>query len=251
MKHTPLIEQHRVDGAKLVDFAGWEMPIQYASVIDEYQAVRSAAGLFDVSHMGRITVSGQRSLAFLQRMTTNNVSALAPGQAHYSMVCNENGGIKDDIFVYRTGDTEYLLCVNASNREKILAWLLEHRTADDRCQIEDRTAALAQIAIQGPFVTRHPRRRRSRRDRRTENAPLPRHPSRRRELLRGQNGLLWGAGLRTECAGRPSGRSLEMLVAGRSRKGPQTSGARRPGSTTSGNGVFVVRERHRRRDDAD
>ena len=151
MKHTPLIEQHLVDGAKLVDFAGWEMPIQYASVIDEYQAVRSAAGLFDVSHMGRITVSGQRSLAFLQRMTTNNVSALAPGQAHYSMVCNESGGIKDDIFVYRTGDTEYLLCVNASNREKILAWLLEHRTADDRCQIEDRTAALAQIAIQGPF----------------------------------------------------------------------------------------------------
>jgi len=148
MKHTPLIEQHRLNGAKLVDFAGWEMPIQYASVIDEYHAVRSAAGLFDVSHMGRITVSGQTSLAFLQRMTTNNVSALAPGQAQYSMVCNENGGIKDDIFVYRTGDTEYLLCVNASNREKILAWLLEHRT--DRCQIEDRTAALAQIAIQGP-----------------------------------------------------------------------------------------------------
>src|SRR6478672_11473504 len=150
MKHTPLIEQHRVDGAKLVDFAGWEMPIQYASVIDEYHAVRSTAGLFDVSHMGRITVSGQRSLAFLQRMTTNNVSALSPGQAHYSMVCNENGGIKDDIFVYRTGDTEYLLCVNASNREKILTWLLEHRTVDDSCLIEDRTAALAQIAIQGP-----------------------------------------------------------------------------------------------------
>ena len=150
MKHTPLIEQHRVNGAKLVDFAGWEMPIQYASVIDEYQAVRSAAGLFDVSHMGRITVSGERSLVFLQRMTTNNVSTLTIGQAHYSMVCNENGGIKDDIFVYRTGDTEYLLCVNASNREKILTWLLEHRTSDDRCHIEDRTAALAQIAIQGP-----------------------------------------------------------------------------------------------------
>src|SRR5215813_3989325 len=87
MKHTPLIEQHRAHGAKLVDFAGWQMPIQYASVIDEYQTVRSAAGLFDVSHMGRITVSGQKSLAFLQRMTTNDVSALVPGQAHYSMVC--------------------------------------------------------------------------------------------------------------------------------------------------------------------
>jgi aminomethyltransferase len=150
MKQTPLIEQHRVHGGKLVDFAGWEMPIQYASVLDEYQTVRSAAGLFDVSHMGRITVSGQGSSGFLQRMTTNNVSSLAPGQAHYSMVCNEKGGIKDDIFVYRTGDTEYLLCVNASNREKIVAWLSEHRIAEDRCLIEDRTAALAQLAIQGP-----------------------------------------------------------------------------------------------------
>ena len=150
MKHTPLIEQHRRHGAKLVDFAGWEMPIQYASVVDEYQTVRSAAGLFDVSHMGRIIVSGPGSLAFLQRMTTNNVSALSLGQAHYSMVCNDHGGIKDDIFVYRTGDTDYLLCVNASNREKILTWLSEHRTAEDRCLIEDRTAALAQIAVQGP-----------------------------------------------------------------------------------------------------
>ena len=150
MKHTPLIEQHRANGAKLVDFAGWEMPIQYASVIDEYQTVRSAAGLFDVSHMGRLTVTGQGSLAFLQRISTNDVSALAPGQAQYSMVCNEKGGIKDDIFVYRTGNSEYLLCVNASNREKILAWLSEHRRADDICQIEDHTATLAQLAIQGP-----------------------------------------------------------------------------------------------------
>jgi aminomethyltransferase len=150
VKHTPLIEQHRNHRAKLVDFAGWEMPIQYASVVDEYQTVRSAAGLFDVSHMGRVNVCGQGSLAFLQRVTTNNVSTLAPAQAHYSMVCNEKGGIKDDIFVYRTGETEYLLCVNASNREKILVWLSEQRTADDHCRIEDRTSAVAQIAIQGP-----------------------------------------------------------------------------------------------------
>ena len=150
MKHTPLIEQHRAHGAKLVDFAGWEMPIQYGSVVDEYQTVRSVAGIFDVSHMGRVTVSGAGSLAFLQRMTTNNVSALATGQAQYSMVCNDQGGIKDDIFVYRTTDTEYLLCVNASNREKIFAWLSDHLKTDDRCKLEDRTAMLAQIAIQGP-----------------------------------------------------------------------------------------------------
>lgn len=150
MKHTPLIEQHRAHGAKLVDFAGWEMPIQYGSVVNEYQTVRSAAGIFDVSHMGRVTVSGPDSLAFLQRMTTNNVSALATGQAQYSMVCNDQGGIKDDIFVYRTADTGYLLCVNASNREKIFAWLSDHLKTDDRCKLEDRTAMLAQIAIQGP-----------------------------------------------------------------------------------------------------
>jgi aminomethyltransferase len=150
MKSTPLIDRHRAHHAKLVDFAGWEMPIQYASVIDEYQAVRSKAGLFDVSHMGRITVSGPGSLAFLQRMTTNDVAVLAPWQAQYSMVCNDSGGIKDDIFVYRTGETEYLLCVNASNREKIFAWLSQHQGAEDRCAIEDRTLGLAQIAIQGP-----------------------------------------------------------------------------------------------------
>jgi aminomethyltransferase len=150
MNHTPLIEQHRSHGAKLVDFAGWEMPIQYGSVVDEYQTVRSAAGLFDVSHMGRLTVSGPGSLAFLQRMTTNNVSALAAGQAQYSMVCNDHGGIKDDIFVYRRADTEYLLCVNASNREKIIGWLSDHLTTDDGCKLEDRTAIVAQIAIQGP-----------------------------------------------------------------------------------------------------
>jgi glycine cleavage system T protein (aminomethyltransferase) len=150
MKQTPLIEQHRAHGAKLVDFAGWDMPIQYASVVGEYQTVRTEAGLFDVSHMGRITVSGAGSLAFLQRMTTNDVAKLAVGQAHYSMVCNERGGIKDDIFVYRTNESDYLLCVNASNREKILEWLTGHRTTSEHCVIEDRTLALAQIAVQGP-----------------------------------------------------------------------------------------------------
>jgi aminomethyltransferase len=150
MNSTPLIGQHRAHHAKLVDFAGWEMPIQYASVIEEYQTVRSKAGLFDVSHMGRITVTGPGSLSFLQRMTTNDVAKLAPGQAQYSMVCNDRGGIKDDIFVYRTGETDYLLCVNASNREKIVGWMSEHQTAQERCVVEDQTTALAQIAVQGP-----------------------------------------------------------------------------------------------------
>jgi aminomethyltransferase len=125
MKRTPLYEQHQRLGGKLVDFAGWEMPIQYGGVIEDYQAVRNAVGLFDVSHMGRITAEGRDVTAFLQQVTTNNVAKLAVGEAHYSMVCNPAGGIKDDIFVYRLGATRFLLCVNASNREKIVSWLFQ------------------------------------------------------------------------------------------------------------------------------
>src|SRR5689334_9413033 len=126
------------------------MPIQYSGVVDEYQTVRSAAGLFDVSHMGRIQVTGPGSTSFLQRVTTNDVVKLAVGQAQYSMVCNEQGGIKDDIFVYRTGETEFLLCVNASNRTKIFEGIDAARTAMDACRIDDRSSALAQLAVQGP-----------------------------------------------------------------------------------------------------
>jgi len=150
MNRTPLYDAHCAAGAKLVDFAGWEMPIQYGGVIDEYHTVRTKAGLFDVSHMGRLFVSGTGSRPFVQRVTTNDISKLAVGQAQYSMVCNDRGGIKDDIFVYRTGEMEFLLCVNASNREKILEWLRRHHRAEDRCQIEDRSGTVAQIALQGP-----------------------------------------------------------------------------------------------------
>jgi aminomethyltransferase len=151
MQHTPLIAQHRAAGAKLVDFAGWEMPIHYTGVVDEYHAVRSKAGLFDVSHMGRILVSGSGGEAFLQRMTTNDLAALRPMQAQYSMVCNEQGGIKDDIFVYRLAKAgEFLLCVNASNRDKIVSWLTEHSRRASDCHVSDRSAEIAQIALQGP-----------------------------------------------------------------------------------------------------
>lgn len=150
MLRTPLIDRHRFAGAKLIDFAGWEMPIQYTGVVDEYHTVRSKAGLFDVSHMGRLVVTGAGAAEFLQRLTTNNVHRLAVGQAHYSMICNEWGGIKDDIFVYRIAEAEFLLCVNASNRAKILDWIRAHHRTVDTCRIEDRSASLAQIAIQGP-----------------------------------------------------------------------------------------------------
>lgn len=150
MRQTPLIIQHRSAGAKLVDFAGWEMPIQYTGVLDEYHTVRSKAGLFDVSHMGRLLVSGSGAAAFLQHITTNDVGKLAIGQAQYSMVCNEQGGIKDDIFVYRLQAEAYLLCVNASNREKVMSWLLA-QPREKTVLLEDQSAVLGQMAVQGPL----------------------------------------------------------------------------------------------------
>jgi aminomethyltransferase len=149
MKRTPLYQTHVSAGARLVDFAGWEMPIQYSGVVDEYQTVRTSAGLFDVSHMGRLTVEGRDAVTFLQRVTTNNVEPLAVGAAQYSMVCNPSGGIKDDIFVYRLGETRFLVCVNASNRDKIFSWFCAQAPQGD-VRLEDESGHLAQIALQGP-----------------------------------------------------------------------------------------------------
>jgi aminomethyltransferase len=151
MQRTPLITHHRACGAKLVDFAGWEMPIQYSGVVDEYHTVRSHVGIFDVSHMGRMQIAGAGAVSFLRRVTTNDAGKLAVSQAQYSMVCNENGGIKDDVFVYRLASDKFLLCVNASNREKILTWLQSQLAQDKSVLLEDRSVELSQIAVQGPL----------------------------------------------------------------------------------------------------
>lgn len=150
MARTPLYDAHLASGGRIVDFAGWDMPIQYSGVVDEYQAVRNHAGLFDVSHMGRISVTGPRAAEFLNRLTTNNVTALAVGHAQYSMVCNEDGGIKDDIFVYRTRPDDYLVCVNASNRQKIVQWFQSQAHSLPNCDMRDRSDEMAQLALQGP-----------------------------------------------------------------------------------------------------
>jgi aminomethyltransferase len=149
MKRTPLIEHHRKLNAKLVDFNDWEMPIQYRGVVEEYQAVRTAVGVFDVSHMGRVMVEGRDAVSFLQNVTTNNVMKLTAGAAQYSMICNQDGGIKDDIFVYRLDERRFLLCVNASNREKIISWLYTKSPQGD-VRLSDESHDLAQIALQGP-----------------------------------------------------------------------------------------------------
>jgi aminomethyltransferase len=151
MNRTPLFALHRDAGARLVDFAGWEMPVQYAGILAEHRAVREQAGLFDVSHMGQIEVRGSGALAELQSVTGNDVGRLSDGQAQYSLLILDDGGIVDDIIVYRLADERYLLCVNASNREADMVFLREQiRDAE----VIDRSDEFALLALQGPVATR-------------------------------------------------------------------------------------------------
>lgn len=148
MNRTPLADVHARLGAKLVEFARWEMPIQYQGVIAESEAVRSSAGMFDVSHMGRTWHRGDGAKEFLELITTNDVGDLERGGSQYSMMCYETGGVVDDIIVYRLEDDDYGVVFNASNRDKDLAWMRDHNTFDVR--IEDETFETAMIAVQGP-----------------------------------------------------------------------------------------------------
>ena len=132
----------------MVDFAGWRMPVQYAGVIEEHRAVRGAAGLFDVSHMGEIRVAGPGAEAALERLTPNSVARLRPGRAHYSALLTERGTYVDDLLVYRLSDEEFLLVVNAANAERDLAWLGER--AGGAAEVTDVSAAYALLALQGP-----------------------------------------------------------------------------------------------------
>src|SRR5438093_10860230 len=122
---TSLYDWHVARGARMVDFAGWDMPIQYTSIVEEHQAVRSAAGIFDISHMGRLWFEEANSLDLIQRIYTNNAATMKEGQARYGLICNERGGILDDVLVYRWADG-FGMVVNASNREKIVDWIAKH-----------------------------------------------------------------------------------------------------------------------------
>jgi len=152
LKRTPLFPVYTRYGAKMVEFGGWEMPVQFSSIKEEHEAVRTRAGLFDVSHMGEITVRGRGSLAFLQKLMTNDVAKLRPGRAQYTLMCDENGGTMDDLLIYQKGEDDYLLVVNAANTEKDFAWLSEH--ADGDVELEDVSAETAQLALQGPAAER-------------------------------------------------------------------------------------------------
>lgn len=148
LQRTPLHDRHVALGAKMVPFAGFDMPVQYSGILDEHHAVRSAAGLFDVSHMGEVLVSGPQALDFVQHLVSNNVAALSDGKAQYTVMCREDGGIVDDLLVYRRGEQDYLLVINASNIEGDVAWMRANNPMG--ATIEDISADTGLLALQGP-----------------------------------------------------------------------------------------------------
>jgi aminomethyltransferase len=145
---TPLYAWHIAHGARMVEFGGWDMPIQYTTIVEEHQAVRTGAGLFDISHMGRLVFEGEGALDFIQHLWTNDAATMKPGQVRYGLVCNEQGGILDDVLVYRLAPF-WLMVVNASNREKILAWISRHQVGRN-VRVTDRTFDWGMLAVQGP-----------------------------------------------------------------------------------------------------
>jgi aminomethyltransferase len=148
LKATPLNALHRAAGARMVDFGGWDMPVQYTGILDEHATVRTAAGVFDVSHMGEIEIRGRQALDLVNWVSTNNAARLAVGQVHYSGLLYPHGGFVDDILVHKVADDHYFLCVNASNQDKDFEHIREQNRFD--ATVENNGAQYAQIAIQGP-----------------------------------------------------------------------------------------------------
>lgn len=150
LKQTALHDWHVGRGGRMVEFGGWHMPIQFEGIVAEHRAVRRCAGLFDVSHMGEVRIQGPDALAFLQRLITNDAGALAVGQAQYTVMTNPEGGILDDLLVYRMDDEDFLLVVNAATTGKDVAWIEERATGD--LTVEDESERWAQLALQGPLA---------------------------------------------------------------------------------------------------
>lgn len=148
LKRTPLFPIYAEYGARIIDFGGWELPVQFTGIQKEHDAVRQQAGLFDVSHMGEVRIQGSDAFPCLQHLTTNDVAKLAPGQCQYSLLCYPDGGVVDDLLVYKLSDHDYMLVINASNIEKDIAWLQQHLTGEvELTNVSEETALLA---LQGP-----------------------------------------------------------------------------------------------------
>ena len=148
MKKTTFNNIHKKLGAKIVEFAGYEMPIQYSSIIAEHKAVRNSVGVFDVSHMGEVFVTGEKALDFVQHITINDASKLFPGRVQYSAMCYPDGGIVDDLLVYKISDKEFLLVINASNIDKDFSWMKENNKFG--VTLNNRSDEFSLLAVQGP-----------------------------------------------------------------------------------------------------
>ena len=149
MKKTPLFESHKNKGARFVAFAGWQMPFSYQSPALEHHQTRQTGGLFDVSHMGQIRIKGQNSLTFLEKLLPSNLKSLKEGQALYSVFCSEKGGLIDDLILYKFSQDNYLLCVNASAKEKDLQWIKSQQEKENVI-VQDESDKWALTAVQGP-----------------------------------------------------------------------------------------------------
>ncbi|KAB2649221.1 MAG: glycine cleavage system aminomethyltransferase GcvT [Verrucomicrobia bacterium] len=151
LKRTPLRDFHASHGARLVDFAGWEMPVQYRSILDEHKAVRHSVGLFDVSHMGEVDIKGIDTQKFINHLITNNIEKMTPGRIVYSPMCYPDGGVVDDLLVYKKADDDFFLCINAGNIDKDVTWIKDQAKAFT-VSVTDRSADYALIAVQGPLA---------------------------------------------------------------------------------------------------
>jgi aminomethyltransferase len=152
LKRTPLFDIHRALGARLVEFSGWEMPVQYSGIIDEHKAVRERAGLFDVSHMGEFRVEGEGAVAFLQSLVPNDISHLVDNQALYTQICLPNGGTLDDLLIYRRGEGRYMAVVNAGTMPKDWAWFSQHAAGHPGVTLTNNSGETGLIALQGPLA---------------------------------------------------------------------------------------------------
>lgn len=152
LRRTPLYPLYEKQGAKTIDFGGWDLPVQFSSILKEHEAVRTHAGLFDVSHMGEFTVKGEGALAFLQQLLTNDIAKLEDGQALYALMCYTDGGVVDDLLVYKLAEHDYMLVVNASNIDKDFEWLQKH--VEDGVELVNVSDEMSLIALQGPLAER-------------------------------------------------------------------------------------------------
>jgi len=202
-KRTPLHDRHVAASARLVPFAGWEMPVQYAGIREEHVAVRTAAGVFDVSHMGQIETTGPQAAALLQRLVSNDVESLPVGGSLYSVLCREDGGILDDLLTYRLEPERYLTVTNAANHERDFAWFAQHAEGFD-AEVADARERYAMLAIQGPGAREIVQA--------TADAPLPARRTVGDRRLAGRVALVCGTGYTGEDG-------VEVLVA------PEDAGA--------------------------